>query len=127
MKKIALFLMLFCASITISFAQPAAVDSRISEVYGTYTSQLSVEQLQWLENVLNRCEIVEQTATQVADLPLLSGVPMVEKFGSQDPALPADPQQVNPLKYMIKFNKTEINQYFRIDGTNYVLVVHKLD
>lgn len=128
MKKLLILFAFFMSGLSaFTYAQPVQVDARISEVYGAYLSEMSTEQLQWLESILQRCEVVEQAAIPGEELPLLSSLPVLEKYGVLDATIPADPQQLNPLKYMIKFNRHDVNLKYRIDGTSFVLLVHKLD
>ncbi len=126
MKKILLLCLFFCGTVTFVWSQ-SEVDPRIMEVYGSYVNEMTTEQLQWQQNILQRCEVVQQPATASDTFLLLSGVALIEKFGVLDPSIPADPQQLNPLKYAIKFNNRDKDLKYRIDGTDYLLVVHQLD
>lgn len=118
--------LLFCGTITSSVAQ-SDVDARIVEVYGNYVEEMTTEQLQWLHNILQRCEVIQQPAVAGETFPLLSSLSLMEKFGELDASIPANPQQLNPLKYAIKFNNRDVDLKYRIDGTDYLLVVHPMD
>lgn len=92
-------------------------------VYGDVIESFSAEQISWLTDQLDRSKIQQRNRTASETIPLLSSVSLMTKF---TPSLKKDdfsnPQSINPLKYNIDFFKTE-DQFFRIDGTDYVLFV----
>lgn len=124
MKKIILVLCIVSAASFAANAQLSNTD-KISQVYGSFASQLNPEQLSWINNCLSRCQIIE-----AADLPqgvttkVLSTVSLQKKFVDVQPDATYNSQTFNPLKYNINFfNKAD--QYFTIDNTSKVLKVAK--
>lgn len=106
-----------------SFSQTnMSVPAAVKEVYGNTTS-LSKVQIDWLQNQLDRSSVQKRNRIAGETLPLLSSIGMISKFA---PSPKKDdfnnPESINPLKYNIDFFKAE-DQFFRIDGTDYVLFV----
>jgi hypothetical protein len=107
-----------------SFAQTnTSIPDAVKQVYGDATASFSKEQVDWLVNQLERSKVQKKKLTTGEAIPLLSSVSLMSKFIS---SLQKDdfsnPQSINPLKYNIDFFKTE-DQFFRIDGTDYVLFI----
>ncbi len=125
MKRNLLIALFLCGSLAASAQSNTGPDPRITEVYGTFASKLSSEQMAWLQTKLQRSQIVMKPYTQGETYPRLSGLKVVTKY---IPGLQADnfsqPQQVNPLKYVISFQETK-DLVYRIDGTDYVLLIRK--
>jgi len=109
-----------------SYAQASgSYESKIAEAYGTYTSQLSVDQLNWLNNCLGRCTVSETAYAEGETIKNLSSVSLNKKFVSTlayDDTY--DAATFNPLKYNINFFDKK-DQYFRIFNTGYVLKVKR--
>jgi hypothetical protein len=95
----------------------------IIEVYGNFAQDLNSDQIAWLHNQLERSEVKKQVYQEHEKLPLLSGVPVINKYTN---TLKKDnftePLKINPLKYAINFMDKN-DQTFRIDSTDYVLFV----
>jgi hypothetical protein len=126
MKKICFGLFIFFAAQIIGIVtngQKMTADARISEVYVTYVKDLNKDQLAWINNQLFRSEIRKEPLSKDEKYPLLSSVPLVNKY---NPQIMKDdfskPLQINPIKYQINFMETK-DQAFRIDGTDYILFV----
>lgn len=122
-RKILLVAFLICSGA--SFAQN--IDSRISAVYGSSISQLNAAQIGWLDNCLERSEIIslgDVPQASAANMTMLSAVPLQTKFAAPEQPEAFNPTTFNPLIYAIDyFRKTD--QYFRIDQTDFVLKIHK--
>ena len=106
--------------------QLQASDPRIVEVYGSYAQQLTPEQLAWEETKLDRTEIRKMPVSADEKFKKLSSCGVITKFVptlSMEASF-ADPTKINPLKYSISFISNE-DQIFRIDNTEYVLVITK--
>lgn len=125
MKKIILITSLLGGFFVASAQSSNSPDPRITAVYGTYTSQLSPEQLQWLQVKLERSQVLLQPYVQGEAYPKISELKVIDKY---IPGLQPDdfsqPLQVNPLKYTIKFNEKK-DLIYRIDNTDYVLLIKK--
>jgi hypothetical protein len=125
MKK-NIFIALLLSGVFVASAQNnTAPDVRINEVYGSYTSTLNPEQLQWLKVKLERSQVILQPYAAGEALPKLSALKVVDKY---IPGLQRDdfsrPEQINPLKYTINFHEKK-DLVYRIDGTDYVLLIKK--
>lgn len=125
MKKTILIALFLGGCLAASAQSNTAPDARITAVYGSFASRLNTEQLEWLRVKLQRSQIVQQPYTAGETYPRLSSLKVVNKY---IPGLQADdfsqPQQVNPLKYVISFQESK-DQVYRIDGTDYVLLIKK--
>lgn len=127
LQTLCLFISLFSVtSATTATAQQTSADPRITEAYGAaYASQLTPEQLRWIDNQLSRCEILQEAVNPSENYPAISSIPRVKKYIPQIPEETAiNPQTLNPLTYAIDFHKA-IDVKYRIDGTDYVLLVRK--
>lgn len=130
MKKLGLPIILLLLGTFLVFntsqAQEWAVDEKIEEVYQSFTSQLTEDQANWLENCLNRCSVIHETEVPGSFVvEELNQVPLLDKYGallSYDTTY--ESSNFNPLKYMINFHKKK-DQFFRIGSTHYVLKVAK--
>lgn len=127
MKKTILIASLLGGFFVASAQSNNSLDPRINAVYGSYTAKLSPEQVQWLNVKLDRSKVLQQPYTPGETYPKLSELKVIDKY---IPGLQPDnfsqPQQVNPLKYMINFNEKK-DLIYRIDGTDYVLLIKKKD
>lgn len=100
------------------------ISPAITSVYGSYVPQITAKQLVWLNSQIERSEVKPLNRKPGEQIPLLSTIPLMNKFVSnlQGDDFTQQPLKINPLKYMINFTATE-DQSFRIDGTDYVLFV----
>lgn len=125
MKKNILIALLLSGVFVASAQNNITPDARINEVYGSYTARLNPEQLQWLKVKLERSQVILQPYAAGEALPKLSALKVVDKY---IPGLQRDdfsrPEQVNPLKYTINFHEKK-DLVYRIDGTDYVLLIKK--
>lgn len=125
MKKNIFITLLLGGVFAASAQNNTAPDARIHEVYGSYTAKLNPEQLQWLKVKLERSQVILQPYTAGEVLPKLSALKVVDKY---IPGLQRDdfsrPEQINPLKYTINFQEKK-DLIYRIDGTDYVLLIKK--
>lgn len=124
-KYIYLLFFIFPFSIA-SFGQSATSsinEHRIAEVYGSFATQLSKEQLAAVKEELSRSEIKKETAQTGESYILLSQLTIQNKYVAD---LKRDdftkPLEVNPLKYAINFSQSK-DQIFRIDGTDFILLI----
>lgn len=127
-------MLLMCVGLSgsaqVKTAASGKIDQRIVEVYGTMADQLvsnDKDRLKMLNDLLQqRTSLVQKPIDGTEKLPKISTIPLFNKYnpGLKRDATGAafDPQQFNVLKYKIPF--TAINtRLYRIDGTNYILVV----
>lgn len=128
MKKIILASCLLLLSLSAALAQGnQAIDPRITEVYGSYATQLTPDQMTWIQSQLQRSEIKKLPYTQGEQFTRLSQLRVETKFRPElTMETSFDPAHINPIKYNIDFFRKE-DQTFRIDGTDYVLFVKKKD
>jgi len=100
------------------------VGAAIQEAYGNYVPKITEKQMAGLNKQFARCEVKKVDRQTAEQLPLLSSVPVMNKFVTnlQADDFTQQPLKINPFKYMINFTLTE-DQTFRIDGTDYVLFV----
>lgn len=116
-----LFTVLFAG--TLVYGQKNTVEDKIAEVYAGYVNNLNPDQLSWIKKELSRSEVKKETYSKDEEYPLLSSVPLLNKY---NPQIAKDdfskPMEINPIKYQISFMESK-DQVFRIDGTDYVLVV----
>lgn len=126
LKNAAICLLVVVASA--AYAQSSsAVDQRITEVYGDYIQHLSQQQLQNLVTDLQRTEVQQVPVSQGESYPLLSSLRVINKYRPElQKEAVFDPQHINPLKYAVDFTAHKDIMY-RIDGTDYVLLVRKKD
>jgi hypothetical protein len=134
MKNNYLFLLLLCVGL-MSHAQsksaaPTPINAKIAEVYGDQVDLLvrnDKDRLKMLDDMLTaRTSFVETPITAGEKTPKLSSVGLFNKY---NPNLQRDQtgadfnaQQFNVLKYKIPFTANH-SLVYRIDGTNYLLVV----
>lgn len=127
MRKVFLVLVLLCGQWLTVVAQ-GNTDPRIAEVYGDFAGQLSQEQIAWLKTKLERSSVSKEPVTPAETYPKLSTLPVVNKYV---PALQKetvfDVSHINPLKYRIDFYNTKKDLVYRIDGTDYVLIIKRKD
>lgn len=125
MRKIFLALILLFGQWLTAVAE-GNIDPRIAEVYGNAANQLNPEQIAWLKIKLERSLVSKEPVTSGETYPKLSTLPVVNKY---IPGLKMetefDVQHINPLKYRIDFYNTKRDLVYRIDGTDYVLIIKK--
>jgi len=131
-KLVNFFASVLLCSLFISGSEVAAqstenVNPSITEAYGSYVPNITPKQMIWLNSQLSRSEVKKSAPQAGEQLPLLSSVPLMQKFvpGLQRDDFTHQPLKINPLKYMINFMLDD-DQTFRIDGTDYVLFVKGL-
>lgn len=123
MYKVCLTFLIIFSCFT-AFSQTGQVDSRITEVYADHISQMRPEQLDWLNNCLQRTQVLNssQLSGTEQNMKLLSTVHLQSKFPQPAPASPFNPSSFNPLMYSFDyFDKND--QYFKVDGTDYVIKI----
>lgn len=123
LTRITLFCTMLCLLMSIhkGQAQTPATDARIRAVYGSYTDQLSAPQLAELNGRLQRSSVKLLPFQKGETYPALSQQRLMTKF-VPDLKPDSDPAAINPLKYNLGFHSKEDRMY-RIDGTDYVLVI----
>ena len=121
-------ILVFAAISTSAFAQPAdSYSAKIDEIYpsGFFAGQPDVRQA-YVNLLKERIAYKLEPATSVDKYPKLSDFPLMNKL---NPAVVApDPTQFdvntfNPLVYNLSFF-ADREQVFRIDGTDYLLIVY---
>lgn len=103
--------------------------SKIKEVYGDYTNQYvlsNLNKLNVIKNILrNRVKIYIEDKKDISLLQSLSEVPLSEGFN--DALLrnvEFDVKTFNPLKYDFNYNSRDKTKRYKVDNTNYVIVVY---
>ena len=127
MKKNFLVIILLGYQLSTVMAQGNGnIDPHIFEVYGSFASQLNNEQIAWLKTKIKRSSVSKEPVTPGETYPKLSTLPVVNKY---IPELKMetvfDVSHINPLKYRIDFYNTKRDLVYRIDGTDYVLIIKK--
>jgi len=123
-KKCTLFCILFL-SFFAAYCQSTTTDPKIAEVYGSYVSRLSTAQINSLHENLQRSEVKQMPYSAGETLPKLSSLKVITKYvPSLQMESVFDPAHINPLKYAIDYYSNK-DQTFRIDGTDYVLLIKK--
>lgn len=125
LRKLLIGLILIFSS-TLVHSQSMTSEEKIQEVYGSYFATLSESQITTLTNQLSRCHIIDLSdIDEGITLKNTNDLPLNTKFNN---SLTHDTEfnvnTFNPLKYSLKFSKN-VDQYFRIASTNYVLKVEK--
>lgn len=101
----------------------------ITEVYGEHTQQYVLDnpqQLKSIKNILrNRVEVYQENTKDLSDLVKLSEVPLYDAFNDQlQRDVSFNPNGFNALKYDFNFYSRDITKRFRVDNTNYVIVIY---
>lgn len=124
------YLLLLCGILCISQnskAQTMTVSEMLTQVYSSYATSFTTEQIDWATNCKERCTILTLTLSALDTIPALSTIPINNKIND---SLTADNTYdaitFNPLKYQINF-KLDYDQYFRFGSTNTILKVAKED
>lgn len=101
----------------------------INEVYGDQTEEYVLHNSNFLKNIKNilrnRVEIMELENKDLSSFRTLSSVPLIKAFNSsilRDNVF--NPKTFNPLKYDFNFNSRDLIKYYRVDNTNYLIVIH---
>ena len=127
MKKRIGITVLFC---NIFFAVQAQekIDARIKEVYGEYTNEMVLNDpdlLKALNDLLqNRVKIINATLEPDEKFEKLSQIDLLNKYNpnlTRD--LVFDPSNFNVLKYKLNFFSNTLSFVYRIDNTNYLIVI----
>jgi hypothetical protein len=125
MKKLLIYCLLAGFVPMSSNAQLQSNDPRIVEVFGTYATQLRSEDLAWIQNELDRCEIRQLSFTSGEAYPKLSSVPLLDKYVPDIKMETVfDPHYLNPLKFQFDFTSRK-DIVYRIDNTDYVIIIKK--
>lgn len=101
----------------------------ITEVYGDYAQQYVFDKPEKLKNVKNilrnRVKIYEENIKDLSDLNKLSQVALFDTFNNKlKRDIPFKPNTFNPLKYDFNYNSRDKSKRYRVDNTNYVIVVY---
>jgi len=105
------------------------INDKINEVYGSNAQQLvfnDPNRLNFLTNLLEkRVKIQESKYLSDDKYPKLSSVPLLNRY---NPALERDlqfnPDNFNPLKYAFNFYSAKETVVYRVDNTDYVIVIY---
>ena len=114
----------------LAFTQTSATTfAKIAEVYGNDYSEMYPDAYQFLTRTLEtRVELEYVQNIQADKYTPISQLTLNTKY---NPLLSAyDPSQFsvenfNPLKFMINFTRTDIDQFYWIDNTNYLLIIRR--
>lgn len=101
----------------------------INEVYQEF-SQSDIldrpQRLKEIKNILrNRVEIYQENKKNLATLTKLSQVSLFNTYNETiERDLVFNPNTFNPLKYQFNFDSRRLTKRYRVDNTNYVIVVY---
>ena len=101
----------------------------ITEVYGDFAQQYvfdKSEKLKSVKNILrNRVKIYEENIKDLIGLNKLSQVALFDVFNNNlKRDIIFNPNTFNPLKYDFNYNSRDKSKRYRVDNTNYVIVVY---
>lgn len=103
--------------------------SNIEEVYGEFTNQYVLDnpnKLKVVKNILrNRVKVYLEDKKDISSLKRLSQVPLSKGYNNglkRDVYF--DVSTFNPLKYDFNYNSRDKTKRYRVDNTNYVIVVY---
>ena len=100
----------------------------INEVYGDYAQEFVFDKPHIQNNIKNilrnRVEIWELNNKDLSHFKTLSSVPISNAFNDNLQRDSFNPESFNPLKYDFNFNSRDLIKYYRVDNTNYLIVIH---
>ncbi len=102
------------------------VDARIKEIFKDAPQEYNdASRLAFLNDILqNRFKIIESPVSTKETYAKLSSVSLQNKYNhdlTRDVVF--DPQNFNPLKYSFNFSSFKEEIGYRVDGTNYIIVI----
>ena len=85
-----------------------------------------VIELQSIKNILrNRVRIYEEKIKDLSNLQKLSQVPLFKTFNDKlERDIVFNPNTFNPLKYDFNYNSRDKTKSYRVDNTNYIIVIY---
>ena len=100
----------------------------INEVYDEYAQQFILDnpnKLKSIKNILrNRVKIYEEKVKDLSSLKKLSQVSLFKTFNDKlERDIVFNPNTFNPLKYDFNYNSREKTKRYRVDNTNYLIVI----
>lgn len=127
MKKVIYTAVLVCSVFFAAHSQES-VDVRIKEVYGEHVQSIVLSDpdlLKALNDLLqNRVKIIESAIDTEEKYTKLSQVDLLNIY---NPGLKRDlffdPSNFNVLKYNLNFFSTKLTYVYRVDNTNYLIVI----
>jgi len=101
----------------------------INEVYDEYAQQFILDnpnKLKSIKNILrNRVRIYEEKIKDLSNLQKLSQVPLFKTFNNRlKRDIVFNPNTFNPLKYDFNYNSRDKTKSYRVDNTNYIIVIY---
>ena len=101
----------------------------INEVYDEYAQQFILDnpnKLKSIKNTLrNRVRIYEEKIKDLSNLQKLSQVPLFKTFNDKlERHIVFNPNTFNPLKYDFNYNSRDKTKSYRVDNTNYIIVIY---
>lgn len=96
------------------------------EVYKDYTMYMTPQHMEVYREWMSRVEIKEIPVSAAETYPLLSAIGLKDKYNpalQRDNAQTFNPATFNPFKYFFEF-ETKTDKIYRVDQTDYVVVVH---
>ena len=101
----------------------------ITEVYGDFVQQYVLdkpEKLKSVKNILrNRVRIYEENIKDLSGFNKLSQVALFDVFNNNlKRDIIFNPNTFNPLKYDFNYNSRDKSKRYRVDNTNYVIVIY---
>lgn len=104
----------------------AKAQTYAQEVYKDYAIYMTPKHMLSYQEWLSRVEIKTVPATASETYTLLSNVGLKDKYNpalQRDNAQTFNPATFNPFKYFFEFD-TKTDKIYRVDQTNYVVIVH---
>jgi hypothetical protein len=123
--KCRMILLFVLAMQTYGFAQTLTTQEKISQVYGSQFIAMNPEVYNSLVKLLeDRISIIESVPTSDEKYPKLSQVSLNNKNNSTLVHENVyNPNTFNPLKYNLSFFEKERTLIYRIDNSNYLVVI----
>lgn len=110
-------------------ANAQKINDNINEVYGSSAQQLvfnDVNRLNFLTNLLEKRIKIQESKYESSDkFQKLSSVPLLNRYNPKlERDLQFDPNNFNPLKYALNFYSAKETVVYRIDNTDYIIVIY---
>lgn len=126
--KIPVFFSSFLLSCCFAFSQAVlSTEQKIYEVYGTDFFEDSPDGFTFYKDLLDkRVLIVEEPLMDGDKYPKIGDFPLMNKYNSSVQPFSAacfSVETFNPLRYQLSFSHTKHPVVYRIDDTNYILVI----
>lgn len=127
MKTILFILLSFFLTFSIFSQSTVSIEEKINEVYGPSFFNGNSDGFNFYKRLLSeRIQILEEQLTDKDKYPKISEFPRMDKNNSSIGIFSLEDFSIetfNPLYFQLDFTNSKNTQVYRIDGTNYVLVI----